>query len=351
MTAHPTSPRPDRPRPAGRRRSPLRSLLAVGLAITAIALAACARPAGHGASWAEPDQSAQPVTAAPSRHGQSARAPQPVTGKVMLGSYLDIAGMDEQQSAALRRKQLGRDPRVVHRYYAWNDPLPKTMPGLPADSILLISWDGAPYSTINSGSQDALISRSADALAAYGRPVFLRWAWEMNGNWYTWGGAKNGNNPGGFIAAWRRIHDIFVAHHATNVAWVWGPNCYSVPEQPWNDMTSYYPGDAYVDWVAISGYFASRETPDYLFGPVVRNYAGRKPIMIAETGALEKGGTVKADWIDQLAGYVATHPAIGALVWFDTDNDHGNGKNWRIDSTPAALAAYQKLANDPRFAG
>jgi hypothetical protein len=319
-----------------------------------MALAGCARPAGSGAAWAEPPRSSQPAqlaTPTPGRGPANVRAPQPVPGKVMLGSYLDIAGMDQKQSTALRREQLGRDPRIVHRYYAWMDPLPRTMPGLPADAILLVSWDGAPYSTINNGSQDALIAAAADALAAYGHPVFLRWAWEMNGNWYTWGGAKNGNDPGGFVAAWRRIHDIFTARRATNVAWVWGPNCYSVPDQSWNDMTRYYPGDAYVDWVAVSGYFASRETPDYLFGPVVRNYAGRKPIMIAETGALEKGGTVKADWIDQLAAYVVARPAIGALVWFDTDNDHGNGKNWRIDSTPSSLAAYRKLAHDPRFAG
>src|SRR5262249_61576729 len=133
--------------------------------------------------------------------------------------------------------------------------------------------------------------------------------------------------------------------------WVWGPNAGSVPQQSWNDTAHYYPGDGYVDWVGVSGYFNNRETPENLFGRIVRGYGDRKPIIIAETGALEKGGTVKADWIDQLAGWITGHPAVGALVWFDTNNDKGTGKDWRIDSTPAALAAYQRMANDPRFGG
>jgi hypothetical protein len=71
--------------------------------------------------------------------------------------------------------------------------------------------------------------------------------------------------------------------------------------------------------------------------------------MIAETGALERGGTVKADWIRALQEWIDAHPEVGALVWFDTDNDKGTGDNWRIDSSPSSLAAYRALADDPHF--
>jgi beta-mannanase len=215
----------------------------------------------------------------------------------------------------------------------------------------MISWSGTFYAPVTSGSQDALIAKAADALAAFRQPVFLRWAWEMNGNWYDWGGPRNGNNPAGFVAAWRHIHDIFVAHKAVNVAWVWGPNAGSAPEQAWNAMGHYYPGDAYVDWVGISGYFTGRETPASLFAAITSGYGNRKPIMIAETGALERGGTVKADWIRALDAWIVAHPAVGALVWFDTNNDKGNTKDWRIDSSPSSLAAYKEMAADPRFTG
>jgi hypothetical protein len=320
-------------------------------ALILVAVAVLTAGCGAQAQWVSAAPSGAAAGGAASPSPEHAGAPQPVPGKVMLGAYLDLSGLDQAQSLALRRQQLGRDLRILHRYYRWTDTLPDNGNDVPADSILMLSWDGAAYATITNRSQDAMIAKDADALARYRRPVFLRWAWEMNGNWFVWGGAKNGNNPAGFITAWRHMHDIFVAHGATNVAWVWGPNAGSVPAQPWNEMGRYYPGDGYVDWVGLSGYFGNRETPEYLFGSVVRNYGTRKPIMIAETGALEKGGTVKSDWIDQLAAWITAHPAVGALVWFDTDNDKGTGKNWRIDSSPTALAAFRRLANDPRFTG
>jgi len=333
--------------------------------VLATALAAAVAPqlagcAGTGtAAWVEPGgqpadgASASPGASQPAGNGQPAAAvkPERVPGKVLLGEYLDLKGQTAQQSLALRRQQLGRDPRIVHQYYDWAQPLPQAATGLPPGSILMVSWAGTFYAPILDGSQDALIAKAADALAALKEPVFLRWAWEMNGNWYDWGGARNGDNPAGFVAAWRHIHDIFVAHKAVNVGWAWGPNAGSAPSSAWNAMARYYPGDDYVDWVAVSGYFTGRETPAALFNGITTAYGDRKPVMIAETGALERGGTVKADWIRALNAWIAGHPPVGALVWFDTDNDKGNTKNWRIDSTPSSLAAYRELANDPRYSG
>jgi hypothetical protein len=337
---------------------PLRRALVAAVLVATIAplVTGCADPTSTTAAWTSapstgpaPGASAGPTT--PDGTGQKSPKPEPVPGKVMLGSYLDLKGQTEQQATALRHQQLGRDARIVHQYYDWNQPMPTSLGTLPPGSILLISWSGTFYAPILNGSQDKLIASAADALAALKQPVFLRWAWEMNGDWYDWGGAKNGNNPGQFIAAWRHIHDIFVAHKAVNVSWVWGPNAGSVPQQSWNDMSHYYPGDNYVDWVAVSGYFTGRETPASLFNSITSKYGDRKPVMIAETGALERGGSVKADWIRALDSWIKTHPAVGALVWFDTDNDHDNGKNWRIDSSPAALAAYRAMATDPHFSG
>ncbi|GIH13867.1 glycoside hydrolase family 26 protein [Rugosimonospora africana] len=341
---------------------PLRRL-ATGavLAVTIASLVACAQePATTtSAAWVRPGASAAASGApAPAGSGDTSGAktgstkPEPTPGKVMLGEYIDLKGQkSEQDSLALRRQQLGRQQRIIHEYYDWYQPMPTSLAGLPAGSILLISWSGTFYAPITNGSQDQLIAKAADALASLKAPVFLRWAWEMNGNWYDWGGAENGKNPGGFIAAWRHIHDIFVAHKADNVSWVWGPNAGSVPQSSWNNMANYYPGDNYVDWVAVSGYFTGRETPASLFSGITSKYGAHKPVMIAETGALERGGTVKADWIRALQSWIEDHPAVGALVWFDTDNDHNNGKNWRIDSSQSALSAYRALATDPHFSG
>jgi len=144
---------------------------------------------------------------------------------------------------------------------------------------------------------------------------------------------------------------IFAAHGATNVAWVWGPNWNSGPNVGWNHFQHYYPGDAYVDWVGVSGYNFGTETPRTLFTPIVAAYGRRKPIMLAETAAVSHGRHTKARWIRQLSAYVAATPSIGALVWFDTDTQKGVKHNFRPDTDAEALAAYRALARSKRFSG
>jgi hypothetical protein len=328
-------------------RAKVRMILAAallgGLALTA----GCA---GKKPVWVSASPGTSPAVNVPSAPAVDKRKPQPVPGKVLLGAYLSLSGESPAQSLALRKKQLGEGFAIIHQYYGWLQPMPRSAAGLPAGSTLMISWDGLKYASILDGSQDKVITKAADNLRAYKKPVYLRWAWEMNGSWYDWGGPENGNSPSQFIQAWRYIHNIFVKEKAVNVAFVWAPNWKSYPSVSWNDMANYYPGDAYVDWIGISAYFSGRQTPADLFGGWSA-FGSRKPLMIAETGAQEHGGSVKADWIRQLQEWIDSHPEIAALVWFDTDNDHNNGKNWRIDSSPESLAAYQNLARDPRFLG
>ena len=88
---------------------------------------------------------------------------------------------------------------------------------------------------------------------------------EMNGYWYPWG--FTGTTAAQFVAAWRRIHGLFAAAGASNVIWVWNPNVISA--EPQLELSAYYPGDEYVDWVGVTGYFAATgaDTFDGLYGP------------------------------------------------------------------------------------
>ena len=272
-------------------------------------------------------------------------------GKVLLGAYLGLDGLSLRESLALRRQQLGRDERIVHVFYGWADTLPRTIDGLPAQAIPMISWRGTGYADILNGSSDAHIAANARRLAAFGRPVLLRFAWEMNGDWYPWGGARNGNDTAGYIRSWRRVHDIFATAGAKNVSWVWSPNWNNSPGAAWNRFQAYYPGDTYVDWVGVSGYNLHRETADTLFKNIYAAYSARKPIMIAEVGAVDRGGSTKADWIDRFAAWAEERPAVGAVVWFDTDTHPGTEERWRIDTGPGPLAAYRTMARSPWFSG
>jgi hypothetical protein len=272
-------------------------------------------------------------------------------GKAMLGSYLGLSGKTFAQSVALRKQQVGRDERIVHVFYGWEDPLPTSVAGLPARAVPMISWRGSALSEVTSGRHDALIARAARRLKRQDRPVLLRWGWEMNGDWYAWGAARNGKDPDAYIAAWRRLRRIFAEQDATNVAWVWSPNWNSSPTADWNTFAALYPGDQYVDWVGVSGYNLHHETPDALFSPIYQAFAARKPILITEVGAVDRGGRTKADWITLLARWVEAHPGVGGVTWFDTDTHPGYKEKWRVDTDPEALAAYVAMARSPRFSG
>lgn len=275
---------------------------------------------------------------------------------VMVGSYLHLEGMSSVQARELRHAQLGRNPRIVSSYYAWDDPIPSRFRSVPEGSIPMVSWRGTTYSSILNGSQDARIKADAHALAAYRKPVYLRFAWEMNGYWYDWGGPNNPTGANGYIAAWRHVHDIFVAAGATNVQWVWSINWNSNPDTKTNAGSLYYPGDKYVDVISVDGFSYAGQTPEDIFGAFYRMYVGRKPLMIAETAVSKprhrpSAADAEAQWVESLAAWLKERPEVVALVWFDTNEGVStrDKTDWRIDSNAPELAAFRKLVNDPYF--
>jgi beta-mannanase len=116
---------------------------------------------------------------------------------------------------------------------------------------------------------------------------------------------------------------------------------------------SYYPGDAYVDWMGFDGYNwgTVQTTSTWQAFPTI---AGRiypslatkgKPIMIPETASAELGGD-KAAWIAGILPSLETmFPSVKALVWFQMNKE----TDWRIDSSAASEAAFVTMANDPYF--
>ena len=102
-------------------------------------------------------------------------------------------------------------------------------------SIPMVTWEPWLYTqgtnqptyslhNIISGRFDAYITKWAQTSKAWGHPYLLRFAEEMNGNWFPWSEQTNGNTAGQYVQAWRHVHDIFTRVGATNVSWVWSPN-------------------------------------------------------------------------------------------------------------------------------
>lgn len=195
--------------------------------------------------------------------------------------------------------------------------------------------------TIASGGFDQYIDRWARAAAEYGGPVKIRFAHEMNGRWYPWSAAANGNTPATYIAAFRHVQNRFDAAGASNVIWVWSPNV--VTGMPVG-LASVWPGERYVDAIGIDGYNGGTDepsmggwrSPQQVFGDTlaqVDRIAPAVPVYIAETGSAEGGGD-KAGWIRDLFAYLDTTKVSG-VDWFQ----FGGRADWRLTSSPAAAAA------------
>jgi beta-mannanase len=208
---------------------------------------------------------------------------------------------------------------------------------------------------IANGSCDRYIADHADQLKSKAPQVFLlRPMHEMNINASSWWAGYSGNNPNKFVAAWRRMHDVFVSRGATNVQWVWSPGYDSYPtaNQPgyaWNDIHNYYPGNNYVDWVGPDGYnwgarFPGNPATQWLsfaqiFDRVLKDFGCRypKPQMISEFGTVEgsrPGDGTKAQWISDAYSAMASYPLLHAAVWLNdfgfSDYSNPNAADFRV---------------------
>jgi beta-mannanase len=196
-------------------------------------------------------------------------------------------------------------------------------------------------SRIAGGAYDAYIRSWAAAAAAWGHPLFLRFAHEMNGNWYPWSEGVNGNRKGDFVRAWRHVHDLFVAAGARNVSWVWSVNR---DYQGSTALAGLYPGDAYVDWdaidvynggtaVAMGGWLTFSQMFDPTYGEL--HAFSSKPLLITELGSAEAGGS-KAAWITAFFAALHADPEIRGFCWFNFNKE----TDWRIESSPTAQSAF-----------
>jgi len=229
-------------------------------------------------------------------------------------------------------------------------------------SIPMITWE--PFnpsngvnqpeyalSTITAGKYDTMIRNWANQIKAFGSPVWLRFAHEMNSDWYPWAEGVNGNAPGSYVAAYRHVHAVFANAGVTNVKWVWNPNV--VMDGIGSSLTSLYPGDAYVDMVGIDGYnwgastsWGTWQTPASVFGQTMTQVRAitKKGIVIGETSSTEAGGN-KATWIKDYFSWMKANTDIKAFIWFNISKE----TDWRIESSSAAQAAFASALSDPTF--
>jgi hypothetical protein len=331
-------------------------------------LAAVVMVALTGAGCASQSPSPSPSPSASASPSQSSAAvfgpgtlPDPKQ-RMLLGTYISLSGQNTEQAIEQREAAMGHRYNLELTYYNWDDQFPDAGEAtiVAHGRTPLMTWygpgkdddDHRTLAEVNDGSDDAWITRQADAIKNFGHPIYLRLMPEMNGSWYH----GFSGDPSAYIKAWQRIHRLFAAAGATNVTWVWCPN-----NGP-TDWDQYYPGNGYVDIIGVDGFSNIRygyQSFEQMFGPFFGHFAGRKPLMVVETatnagdGAPSQGIGSAASFIDGMHTYLkdvaGPKDGVVAVCWFDTDNT--DGINWSLSQTPASWQAWLSLARDPYFGG
>jgi len=308
--------------------SPALRILAI-LAIAA-ALAACGSSALYGVPGAE---SPSPAVTRPYN----------VSGLLdpAGGKFLGVDAPGAPDSLGPVRSfaaSAGARPNLIGEYMSWNDPLDSraVTSAWSYGALYYMIWE--PYHTtvaaIAHGRSNGYITRLAQQVRALNLPVAISFGHEMNGYWYPWG--STGTTAAQFVSAWRLIHRLFAAAGARNVIWVWNPNVISA--EPRLQLSDYYPGDPYVNWIGVTGYFAATgpDTFDSLYGPTMQEIRGftAKPFLIAETSV--QTGPDSAQAAQSLVSGLRQSPDVLGFVWFDYDKA---GVDWRLESRPPVRAA------------
>lgn len=290
-------------------------------------------------------------------HVDGSKPPVPRTGALTgawFGPRGDQARAAEQALWTRREADAGRTYDIAQTFYRFDKPFPTWRESwhIQRGRTPLVTWGAVSTSQVIAGRHDGTIRARAAGLRDLDAPVFLRFMAEMDGR----AKAPLAESPQRFVAAWRRLHDIFQRTGARNVAFVWCPNAWA-----WDigNAARWYPGDDVVDWTCADGYNWAPTRPGARWDRFERIFANfyewgaakGKPMMVGEFGAIERRPGEKAAWIADMARTLETRfPRVKALVYFD-ENRHEQGRSfdWRLDSSSATYRAWNRLAADPYF--
>jgi mannan endo-1,4-beta-mannosidase len=107
------------------------------------------------------------------------------------------------------------------------------------------------------------IAKALKQLKDAGVTVLWRPFHEMNGSWFWWGANDNKNptNQKDYAALWIDMYNVFTKDYGlNNLIWIYAPNTVG-SSLPGVDV--FYPGDKYVDMVAIDSYPKAPNFDDY----------------------------------------------------------------------------------------
>lgn len=181
---------------------------------------------------------------------------------------------------------------------------------------------------IVSGDADAPINSLLNGLAAYPRPVVLRLGPEFDET-------ANGYSPESYVSAWRYFYQRLQDSGAENIALGW--HIAGACESPFGAQSpeAWYPGDDFVDWVAVSYREQLSECENQSLETIL-NFARErsKPVIIVAVAPETADWT---GWFAPLFGFTrANQDVVRALLYWNGAparfDDPEFAKNWKAET-------------------
>jgi len=267
----------------------------------------------------------------------------------------------------------GRPIDLVYSFHDINDAVPSAFDRevVASGRVLHLDIDSRDYasadpatvtwSSVAAGDHDAELTRMAQGVASLHVPVFVTFDHEPDQPARAAVGT-----PADYVAAWRHVHDLFLAQGATNAVWVWV--VMALP-QTYAATPAFWPGDGYVDWLSWDSYDLAGCNTAAGFDPA-RFQSFRStglgylqwlraegsatgidlhlPMMISETGTVDLPGRTDR-WYDEVPDVLRDEPGIKAVTIWDHTSGFP-GCDFRLDPSPALRSSVARAAADPWFA-
>jgi hypothetical protein len=255
------------------------------------------------------------------------------------------------------------------RLMLWSDPWSeRAEPVFTLDRIL-------------AGEFDEDFTRWAEEARDFGTPIVVEFGTEVNGEWFPWNGAWNGagrldgygaadqpDGPERFRDAYRHIVETMRAAGADNLVWVFHADCNDMPEEEWNRLEAYYPGDNLVDWLGVSVYGAQtpmeeewpsfRECMDRAY-PRLACLSDDKPILLLEFGVTRDNPLGDpSDWArDALDDILSGRwPRLIGFAWWNerwqNDDDLAHDTDMQLQGDPDLAQVFaERVGGNPSVLG
>ncbi|UCD14932.1 MAG: hypothetical protein JSV34_04200 [Candidatus Omnitrophota bacterium] len=253
----------------------------------------------------------------------------------------------------------GKKPFLVLVFVDWDNFVDEkvTEDVYSSGCILFVSWEpwyahvkeGVDFDELLAGKHDGYIKEFASKIKGINKPVLIRFAHEMNGDWYPWAGIKVGADK--FKAGYRYVKGIFDSENADNVKWVFSINWQNIPQE--NDYRLYYPQDENIDYIGIDGYnwgntqswskwMSFEDIFSQKYTEITTNL--KKPVIISEFSSTSSGGN-KAMWIRKALIDMKKMENIKAFVLFNVDKE----TDWSFSINSLSGKELKKQLKDGYF--